>query len=142
MCREKVYIPITKPYISLIGNKKRVTDTVITWNDKASDKDMNGVELGTYRTATVAIDSDYSFLLIFATSSCDIDLLLKNQQCVITSTAESFGAIAAHHRVSPNDDTGFSFVRSVINGSGKVLKDITEASQVPRFGPLVDTGWP
>ena len=59
MCREKVYIPITKPYISLIGNKNRVTDTVITWNDKASDKSIDGVELGTYRTATVAIDSDY-----------------------------------------------------------------------------------
>ena len=46
---------------------------------------------------------------------------LENQQCVITSTAETFGAIAAHHRSSPDDDTGFSFVRCVINGSGRVL---------------------
>ncbi|CAK9308675.1 unnamed protein product [Citrullus colocynthis] len=176
--REKVYIPITKPYISLIGNKKRVTDTVITWNDKASDKDINGVELGTYRTATVAIDSDY-FCATGITFENTIvakpgdkgrqavalritgdkamfyrvkflggqDTLLDDmgthyfyqchiqgsvdfifgtarslyEQCVITSTAESFGAIAAHHRVSPTDDTGFSFVRSIINGSGKVL---------------------
>lgn len=36
-----------------------MTDTVITSNSKASDKDVSGLELGTYRTATVAIDSDY-----------------------------------------------------------------------------------
>ncbi|KGN44235.2 pectinesterase QRT1 [Cucumis sativus] len=175
--REKVYIPITKPYISLIGNKNRVTDTVITWNDKASDKSIDGVELGTYRTATVAIDSDYFCATGITFENTVVakpgdkgrqgvalritgdkamfyrvkflggqDTLLDDlgthyyyqchiqgsvdfifgtarslyEQCVITSTAESYGAIAAHHRASPDDDTGFSFVRCVINGSGKV----------------------
>ncbi|KAL0560679.1 hypothetical protein IC582_001089 [Cucumis melo] len=175
--REKLYIPITKPYISLIGNKNRVTETVITWNDKASDKNINGVELGTYKTATVAIDSDYFCATGITFENTNVakpgdkgrqgvalritgdkavfyrvkflggqDTLLDDlgthyfyqchirgsvdfifgtarslyEQCVITSTAESYGAIAAHHRASPDDDTGFSFVRCVINGSGKV----------------------
>ncbi|XP_022975722.1 pectinesterase QRT1 [Cucurbita maxima] len=176
--REKVYIPITKPYISLIGNRKRMTDTVITSNSKASDKDVSGLELGTYRTATVAIDSDYfcasgiTFENTVVSAPGDkgrqavalrisgekamfyrvkflgqqdtllddmgthyfyqchiqgtIDFIFGTarslyEQCVITSTAETFGAIAAHHRSSPDDDTGFSFVRCVINGSGRVL---------------------
>ncbi|KAG7024961.1 Pectinesterase QRT1 [Cucurbita argyrosperma subsp. argyrosperma] len=101
-----------------------MTDTVITSNSKASDKDVSGLELGTYRTATVAIDSDY-----FCASGITFENTVvsapgdkgRQAQCVITSTAETFGAIAAHHRSSPDDDTGFSFVRCVINGSGRVL---------------------
>jgi pectinesterase len=43
------------------------------------------------------------------------------QDCVLQSTAKKSGAIAAHHRDSPNEDTGFSFVGCVINGTGKIL---------------------
>lgn len=43
------------------------------------------------------------------------------QDCVLQSTATKTGAIAAHHRDSPYDDTGFSFVGCVINGTGKIL---------------------
>ncbi|BBH02158.1 Pectin lyase-like superfamily protein [Prunus dulcis] len=57
--REKVLVPISKPYISFIGNQNQTSDTVITWNNKASDKDDTGSELGTYRTASVAIEADY-----------------------------------------------------------------------------------
>ena len=42
------------------------------------------------------------------------------QDCIIHSTAQNYGAIAAHGRNSPNDDTGFSFVNCKINGTGKV----------------------
>ncbi|CAL5341617.1 unnamed protein product [Camellia sinensis] len=42
------------------------------------------------------------------------------QDCVLHSTAERFRAIAAHHRDSQYDDTGFSFVNCTINGSGIV----------------------
>jgi len=42
------------------------------------------------------------------------------QNCLLHSTADNFGAIAAHHRNSPNEDTGFSFVGCNIRGSGKV----------------------
>ncbi|CAN8301820.1 unnamed protein product [Cochlearia groenlandica] len=57
--REKVYVPSTKPYISFIGNESYAAETVITWNDKASDRLIDGSELGTYRTATVSIDADF-----------------------------------------------------------------------------------
>uniref|UniRef100_M4CFA9 Pectinesterase n=1 Tax=Brassica campestris TaxID=3711 RepID=M4CFA9_BRACM len=57
--REKVIVPRTKPYISFIGNESYAEYTVITWSDKSSDPYSNGTELGTYRTATVAIDSDF-----------------------------------------------------------------------------------
>ncbi|KAG9158898.1 hypothetical protein Leryth_027186, partial [Lithospermum erythrorhizon] len=44
---KKVHIPKNKPFVSLIGDEKRTSDTVITWNDKAVDKDKYGNELGT-----------------------------------------------------------------------------------------------
>lgn len=49
-------MPITKPYISFIG---RTAVTKITWNNKASDRDQTGLPLGTYRSASVTIESDY-----------------------------------------------------------------------------------
>lgn len=52
-------MPRTKPYISLIGDQNHVYDTVISWNNKASDADSSGTVLGTYRSASVTIESDY-----------------------------------------------------------------------------------
>ncbi|KAL6199760.1 hypothetical protein ACLB2K_029543 [Fragaria x ananassa] len=175
--REKVRIPITKPYISFIGNQNQTSETVITWNDKASDKDSNGFELGTYRTATVAIEADYFCAtgITFENSVAVVpggygmqgvalrvagdkamfykvrvlgaqDTLLDEngshyyyqshiqgsvdfifgksrslyQDCVIQSTAKTYGAIAAHHRDSANEDTGFSFVNCTIIGTGNI----------------------
>ncbi|CBI39708.3 hypothetical protein AAG906_010270 [Vitis piasezkii] len=57
--REKVYVPASKPYISFIGSQIRSDDVVITWHDKASDLDSNGFRLGTVRTASVTVESDY-----------------------------------------------------------------------------------
>jgi pectinesterase len=59
LSREKVFVPSSKPYISFIGSQNQSADTIITWNNKASDKDQNGAQLGTYRSASVAIESDY-----------------------------------------------------------------------------------
>ncbi|GKV19422.1 hypothetical protein SLEP1_g29683 [Rubroshorea leprosula] len=174
--REKVIVPKTKPYISLIGNETEASNTMITWNNKASDKDGNGCELGTYKSATVTIESDYfcAFGITFENSVVAVpggrgwqavalrisgdkamfykvrvlgtqDTLLdelgthyffrsyiqgsvdfifgkgrsRYQECVLHSTANRSGAIAAHHRNSP-DDTGFSFVNCTINGTGKI----------------------
>lgn len=40
---------------------------------------------------------------------------------MLHSTAEGSGAIAAHHRNSPTEDTGFSFVNCLIDGKGKIF---------------------
>ncbi|KAM1754858.1 hypothetical protein ACFX12_007262 [Malus domestica] len=175
--REKVLVPISKPYISFIGNPNQTSETVITWNNKASDKDGLGFELGTYRTASVAIEADYFCAtgITFKNSVVAVpggygmqavalrvagdkamfyrvrvlgtqDTLLDDtgshyfyrchiqgsvdfifgrsrslyQDCVIQSTAQNSGAIAAHHRDSPNEDTGFSFVNCKIIGTGYI----------------------
>ncbi|PKU84785.1 Pectinesterase QRT1 [Dendrobium catenatum] len=55
--REQVYVPITKPYISFIGNKNG--ETVISWDLRASDRDSDGRAIGTLASASVAIESDY-----------------------------------------------------------------------------------
>ncbi|KAI4306198.1 hypothetical protein L6164_029494 [Bauhinia variegata] len=57
--REKVFVPKSKPYVSLIGKINETAEVVITWNSKASDKSSSGQELGTFGSATVGVDSDY-----------------------------------------------------------------------------------
>ncbi|XP_075085214.1 pectinesterase QRT1-like isoform X1 [Nicotiana tabacum] len=57
--REKVFIPASKPFISFIGDENQARKIIITGNSKASDKDKYGNVLGTYNTATVAVESDY-----------------------------------------------------------------------------------
>ncbi|KAF5461176.1 hypothetical protein F2P56_020994 [Juglans regia] len=176
--REKVFVPSSKPYISLIGNQNGQSDTIITWNDKASDKDRNGIQLGTYGSASVAIESDYFCAtgITFENTVVAVpgghgmqavalriagdkavfyrvgilgtqDTLLDDtgshyfyqshirgsvdfifgrsrslyEDCVIQSTAKNWGAIAAHHRDLPYENTGFSFVNCRITGTGSIL---------------------
>ncbi|KAL0875360.1 hypothetical protein Bca101_025065 [Brassica carinata] len=57
--REKVIVPITKPYISFLGNQSYEGKTIISWSDKASDRYTDGGEIGTYRSATVTVNSDF-----------------------------------------------------------------------------------
>lgn len=57
--REKVYVPKSKPFISFIGEVGKAAETVITWQDKASDIAEDGSILGTYRSASVTVASDY-----------------------------------------------------------------------------------
>ncbi|XP_045832340.1 pectinesterase QRT1-like [Trifolium pratense] len=176
--RERVFVPITKPYISFIGRRNETASPVITWNSKSSDKGPNGQTLGTYGSATVAIDSNF-FCATEVTFENTVvalaggqgmqavalrvnsdkamfyrvkikgtqDTLLDNtgthyfyrciiqgkvdfifgsakslyEKCRLQSIAENFGAIAAHHRDSPLQDTGFSFVRCSIRGTGNIL---------------------
>ncbi|KAF5949126.1 hypothetical protein HYC85_015083 [Camellia sinensis] len=128
--REKVFVPNSKPYISFTGDENRTSETIIIWNDKASDKDNNGL---------VAVPRAYGMQAVALRLAADKAMLYKvrcyiqgsvnfifgrsrslYQDCVLHSTAERFGAIAAHHRDSQYDDTGFSFVNCTINGSGIV----------------------
>ncbi|KAI3990408.1 hypothetical protein MKX01_021343 [Papaver californicum] len=55
--QERVLVPKTKPYVSFIAYRN--AETVISWNTKATDRDINGNGTGTFNTATVDIQSDY-----------------------------------------------------------------------------------
>ncbi|CAN6199758.1 unnamed protein product [Urochloa humidicola] len=55
--REKVTVPITKPFVSLIG--MGTGRTVITWNARAADMDKSGHQVGTFYSASVAVEADY-----------------------------------------------------------------------------------
>ncbi|KAG6471593.1 pectinesterase QRT1-like [Zingiber officinale] len=55
--REKVLVPFAKPCISFIG--KDNAKTVIWYNLQADDEDLDGQPVGTYNSATVAVESDY-----------------------------------------------------------------------------------
>ncbi|KAK4753335.1 hypothetical protein SAY87_022133 [Trapa incisa] len=176
--REKVLVPKSKPYISFIGNENQTSGTLITWNDKASDIDSAGYELGTYRSASVTVESDYfcaagiTFentvlavpggygmqavalrlsgdkavlyrIRVIGTQDTlldecgthyfyqchiqgSIDFIFGRSRslydsCLLQSTATGAGAIAAHHRESPDENTGFSFVKCVVNGTGSIF---------------------
>ncbi|PON94050.1 Pectinesterase, Tyr active site [Trema orientale] len=175
--REKVFIPSTKPYISFIGSQNRTSDTVISWNNKASDKGKDGMELGTYHSASVTIESDYFcatgitfentvvadpagrgmqavalriagdkavFYKVRILGTQDtllddvgshyfyqsyiqgsIDFIFGRarslyKDCVLQSTATYAGAVAAHHRDFPQENTGFSFVNCIVRGTGDI----------------------
>ncbi|CAF1762177.1 unnamed protein product [Brassica oleracea var. botrytis] len=108
--REKVIVPRTKPYISFIGNESYAEYTVITWSDKSSDPYSNGTELGTYRTATVAIDSDFF---------CATAITFEN---TVVAEAGEEGKQAAALRVT-GDKAMFYKVR--VLGSQDTLNDAT-----------------
>ncbi|KAI3941094.1 hypothetical protein MKW92_021789 [Papaver armeniacum] len=174
--REKVVIPENKPYISLIGIESN--KTVLTWNAKASDKDEHGKQIGTVKTATVDVGSDYFCAngvtfqnTIVAKPGVDgmqavalritgdravfynirflgyqdtlydhegvhyyyncfiegaVDFIFGNgrslfENCTINSVAQEIGFIAASHRNSAEENTGFSFLNSRISGTGKIF---------------------
>ena len=57
ICREKVHVPYTKPFITFLGNPKN--PPVIMWNDRSATHGKDGKPVGTYGSATVAVDADY-----------------------------------------------------------------------------------
>lgn len=79
LCRERVHVPKSKPFISFIGkpnitmnereanitaNAQNITEIanaipIITNSTKASDKGNDGQEMGTVSTATVWVESDF-----------------------------------------------------------------------------------
>lgn len=56
-CREKVVVPLDKPYVSFVGIES--SETVISWNSRASDRGPTGKIVGTLSSASVAVESDY-----------------------------------------------------------------------------------
>ncbi|KAE8725449.1 Ribosomal protein S10p/S20e family protein isoform 1 [Hibiscus syriacus] len=78
---EKVTVPKIKPYISFVGNAGQMSNTIISWGDKASDKDNNGISLGTYRSASVTVLSDYF---------CATDITFENLECKLSGDTAMF----------------------------------------------------
>ncbi|KAK4439713.1 Pectinesterase QRT1 [Sesamum alatum] len=175
--REKVHVPANKPYISFIGDQDQASATVITWHDKASDQAPTGGFIGTWRSASVTVESDYFcasgitfentvvatgggvdgyqavalriagekavFYKVRFLGSQDtlldesgshyffrcliqgsVDFIFGNarslyQECAISVVGDGF-AVAAQHRNSVGEDTGFSFVNCTVSGTGNV----------------------
>ncbi|GER32853.1 pectin lyase-like superfamily protein [Striga asiatica] len=178
--REKVRIPVNKPYISFIGNENEPSSTVITWHDKASDNLPNGsCCLGTWNSASVSVESDYfcatgitfentviaeeggvkgygyqavafrisgekaMFYKVRFLGSQDTlldesgshyffrcfiqgstDFIFGNakslyQECGISVVGDGY-AIAAQHRNSDTDETGFAFLNCTVSGTGPI----------------------
>lgn len=57
ICREKIIIPRTLPFVTLMGDAK--DPPTITGNNTASTMGQNGMPLKTFQSATVAVDADY-----------------------------------------------------------------------------------
>lgn len=57
ICREKVMVPVTKPYITFQGAGRE--STVIEWHDRACDRGPDGQQLRTYQTASVTVFANY-----------------------------------------------------------------------------------
>lgn len=60
-CREKVEIPATMAYITLRG--VGADKTIIEWDDTAERMGPNGHPLGTFGSATFAVNSPYFIAL-------------------------------------------------------------------------------
>lgn len=172
--RERVFIPVTKPYISFIGNESSAT--VISWHLRASDRNSNNHTVGTLNSASVAVEADYfcAHGITFKNTAraaqpgaegmqavalrlsgdkamlhkcrvvgsqdtlydhmgrhyfhkCyiqgSIDFIFGNarslyQGCKLHAVAASYGAIAASQRTSASEDSGFSFLRCRLSGTG------------------------
>ncbi|MCO5573281.1 hypothetical protein L7F22_027050 [Adiantum nelumboides] len=171
---EKVFIPYTKPFITLQGSNS--STTIIAWNDTASKRGSNNIPLGTYNSATIAIDASYFIArnITFKNTSprptpgsnnsqavalrisgdaavflgCQffgaqdtlydqkgrhffqdcyiegsVDFIFGNalsmyRSCHLHAIGAPYQAVTAQNRGNPLDDSGFSFVKCKVTGSG------------------------
>ncbi|KAM0951219.1 putative pectinesterase [Dioscorea sansibarensis] len=174
--REKIVIPKSKPYITLVGSSG--DPPIITGNDTAATRGSNGVPLKTFHSATVAVNANYfvaanirfentapypevgekggqavalrisgdkaafyncSFYGTQDTlydhkglhyfNNCfiqgSLDFIFGNgrslyQDCYLNSIAKRVASVTAQKRNTADMDSGFSFTKSTIAGSGLV----------------------
>ncbi|KAL9316736.1 hypothetical protein ACSQ67_017737 [Phaseolus vulgaris] len=131
--RERVNVPKSKPFISLIGKPNITMDAniaaigngiglaIITNSTKASDKDSNGKQMGTISTATVWVQSDF-----FCATSLTIQNLVdkdadKRQAVALRVDGDKavfYGVRLVGEQDTLLDNTGIHyFYRSYIQGS-------------------------
>ncbi|CAN4102630.1 unnamed protein product [Withania somnifera] len=150
--REKAHIPASKPFSSLVGDQNQTARTIISSHDKASDTDQYSSILGTSRSATLTVESDYfcttgitiantiipdpkgvgmqamasrltgDRAVLYRVRILGSQHTLLDDNCTLYSVAKGYGAIAAQHRNSANQDTGFSSVNCKISGSGSLFE--------------------
>ncbi|KAL0345170.1 UNVERIFIED_CONTAM: putative pectinesterase 53 [Sesamum radiatum] len=102
---EKVTIPQLKSFITIEG--AGADKTIVQWGDTAQTAGPKGQPLGTYGSATFAVNSPYFIAK---------NITFKN--CQVHAIAPIIGAVTAQGRSSILDDTGFSFVNCKVTGSG------------------------
>ncbi|CAI0374063.1 unnamed protein product [Linum tenue] len=107
--REKVVVPVTKPYISLIGDEGNMSNTVITWHNRASDLDSKGMELGTFSTASVSVYSDFF---------CATGITFEN---TVVAVPGDYGNQAVALRIS--GDKAFFYKVKIIGSQDTLLDD-------------------
>ncbi|KAH7404828.1 hypothetical protein KP509_15G045300, partial [Ceratopteris richardii] len=105
--REKVVIPSSKPFITLKGENSALT--YIQWDDNASTLGSDGKALGTYGSASVAVQAD-DFMAL--------DISFK--KCHLHSIATPDGALTAQDRLQLSENTGYSFAYCTVTGTGTI----------------------
>ncbi|KAI3695178.1 hypothetical protein L1987_78167 [Smallanthus sonchifolius] len=147
---EKVLVPAKKPYVSFIGDPNHASETVISWHDKASDRDKDGNEFGTSRTTSVAIESDY-----FCASGITIENTIvassgtQNMQAVALRIASNkavlYGVRILGTQDTLLDDTGSHYIyRCYIQGlidfifgyARSLYKECTLHSLADKYGAI------
>ncbi|GAB4847505.1 Probable pectinesterase 53 [Ancistrocladus abbreviatus] len=172
--REKVEVPATKGYVTLEGAGAK--KTIIEWNDTADSMGQNGQPLGTYASATFAVNAPHFIarnitfknkapsppsgalgkqavaLRISADKAAfigcrfigaqdtlydhigrhyfkrcyiqgSVDFIFGNglslyEGCHLHAVTNSYGALTAQKRESLLEETGFSFLKCKVTGSG------------------------
>ncbi|KAK6151855.1 hypothetical protein DH2020_014490 [Rehmannia glutinosa] len=141
--KEKVTIPPFKSFITIEG--AGADKTIVEWGDTAQTPGPKGQPLGTYGSATFAVNSPYfiakniTFKFLGAQDTLydhlgrhyykdcyiegSVDFIFGNglslfENCHVHAIAPIIGAVTAQGRNSILDDTGFSFVNCKVTGSG------------------------
>jgi len=150
--KEKVLVPKTKPYITFQGQGKRAT--VITWNDDLTTLDKFGKALGTMKSASVTIESDYFVAanLSFQNNAVSPNLRNKYRQAVALRISGDMAMFLScgffGHQDTLCDDAGRHYfynctIKGTVDyifGNGRSLYERCAIRSLERFGAITAQG--